>query len=706
MARPEKKRSRGTRPTAAPEREALEKPPSAVPLPGYLKYLQVGVILLFVVACAHGVLEVHSSTDTWIGLAAGRAIFSEPEFPVADTFSYTFNGDTWFNQNWLSHVYFWILYDYIGPDWVVYGTWFLGAITFVSVLLATRLRCGSWFAATLAAAVVAFATRDWLSARPATTQFACISVLWLALMALWSQGERRRWWPLLIILLDFLAWTHAHGSFIFGYMLIVMFLGCALLPWIARGIWGRQLDIQPGTALWQLGVVVALALVTAVLGIVLSPYGVDNFTHPLLVTESKVFRQVSEWRPPYLSANFPHVGRFWTAFGIAVAAPVIALILLAVDRATLAGAGAQNKRRSVRPWYLGAELTLFDIAAVAGGLYMVMFARRFAPIFYILSTPALVAWIMLIVRRMSAQMRLMARAGLVFAACIAAVALGKWTFQLARHELYTINPPDRHYNLLERVTRFDHTPQEALEFISHNKLSVNVMAEWTQAGLIMFFAPTAKVFIDGRSQQVYDEKHYLLYTALLNFPPEHESKVVELLASKGTEMVLLRRTPATMRLMNAVAHAKDWHIIYRSQYAFMFVQRDGRFEQTLAMRERAGDLWWPDTPEGLAARGRLLVTTEPAETVRGAALGMAAIERKPEVGLAGYAWICGAMLRDARADEALEYLRTERARLATRPPDMRQDVHAALLKEIARCEQYVGNWKAAQRRGTAPARQP
>jgi hypothetical protein len=162
----------------------------AAALPSWTK---AGTALFFLAACVYGVLEVHYSTDTWIGLAAGRQILSSPAFPKTDTFSYTFHGQTWFNQNWLSHVFFWLLYDRIGPSAVVIGTWTVGVGLFACVLLATKLRSGSWTAAMLAAAIVAVATRDWLRVRPATIQFFLLALLWLSVSALLSQGARRRW---------------------------------------------------------------------------------------------------------------------------------------------------------------------------------------------------------------------------------------------------------------------------------------------------------------------------------------------------------------------------------------------------------------------------------------------------------------------------------------------------------------------------------
>ena len=313
-------------------------------------------------------MRVHFSTDTWIGLAAGRQILTEPQFPKNDTFSYTFNGKIFFNQNWLSHVYFWLLYNYISPNAVILGTWAVGFGIFTLVLLATRLRCGSWLAATLTAALVAIASRDWLSARPATIQFFFFASLWLCLSALISQGERRRWWAVALLLPVFAGWTHAHGSFVFGYLLLAMFLACALAPrafawFLAWQNFSPVAGLRISVTNRQLVAIIVIAVLTGVLGFALSPYGVENYTHPLKVTESAVFRQVGEWFPPYAASPvptleaflvrlglmqpgpptpspFPPVERFWLALVVAVSFPLVALILRLFSRAGPRPAGA------------------------------------------------------------------------------------------------------------------------------------------------------------------------------------------------------------------------------------------------------------------------------------------------------------------------------------------------------------------------------
>ena len=204
----------------------MDIPQSNSYLPKWTKpILLIGPIALFLFATAYGVLEVHSSTDTWIGLAAGRQILNSDEFPTTDTFSFTFNGKPWYNQNWLTHVFQYWLYSKIAPNAVVYGTWTLAALVFFFTLLAAYWRSGTWIGATLAAAVVALGCRDFLSARPATTGFFCIAALWALICAVEGQRGKTRWWPIALLLPLMLVWGNAHGSFVFGYGVLALWVG-------------------------------------------------------------------------------------------------------------------------------------------------------------------------------------------------------------------------------------------------------------------------------------------------------------------------------------------------------------------------------------------------------------------------------------------------------------------------------------------------
>jgi hypothetical protein len=609
-------RTREGEPAVGPRSGAGLAASSDIVSPWLLRLAWAGVVLFFVAACAWGVLEVHYSTDTWIGLAAGRQIMTEPRFPKADTFSYTFYGQPWFNQNWLSHVFFWSLYSSLGSTALVIGTWAVSVGTFTLVLGATWFRSRSWLAAFLAAAMVAIASRDWLSIRPATIQFFFLAAAWISLSALLGQGERRRWWPIAFLLVVFGIWPHAHGSFVIGFAMLGLFLGCAA----AAGLLGRIWPAEAAISLPQGIAMACVGVVTAILGVVLSPYGIENFTHSFKVVESDVFRQVGEWLPPYRPGQFPGVTRFWIFLAVAGTSPLVLMVLRGLDRQPAArraeeadsATAASRRRRSRREskalrsdraaqasnaQMVGLHALFFDLASVGIGLYMAMFARRFAPLFYIVATPVLVSWIVLLARPLSLRMRRFCWTALMLGAWVGGLASVVVTSYYAHRELAVGVPHDSKYDLLDRVTLNFNTPQPALEFLRRNGLKPNVMTEWKTAAAIMFEVPGARVFIDGRAQQVYDEGHFLTYTTLLRDPPPSAEFVAGVLDRSKTEAILLPKWKTLLRLGELVNREPEWVRVLDEPKSAIWVRRESPLLDELIRRERAGDLWWPDYPE-------------------------------------------------------------------------------------------------------------
>ena len=288
---------------------------------------------------------------------------------------------------------------------------------------------------------------------------------------------------------------------------------------------------------------------------------------------------------------------------------------------------------------------LFDLGSVIVGFSMVMFARRFAPLFYILSAPVLALWTVTLVRGLSADLQRRLR-GLVLLAIWPALAMTVYvTATRAYEELVTNVQTDADYSLLHRVTRFDVSLRNTIDFLSKNKLSASALVEWTQAGPMMFYAPTVKVFIDGRSQQVFDEEHYLLQMWIMNFSDSDEGRVLERLKAFGTDLVALRKTPAARRLTLALSRSPDWALVMGAPQEVVFVRRKTPLIEEMGRRERAHDLWWPDCAEAEAGRGLLLMVTEPTDPDRAIALWRAAVARDPTVGVQCYQWMTS-VLRD------------------------------------------------------------
>jgi hypothetical protein len=644
--------------------------------------LAAGPVLLFAAAVSYGVAECHSSTDTWIALATGRYILTEWEVPRVDPFSYTFAGQPWFNQNWLSHVLFYWLYDRISPSAVILGTWVMNAAMFVLVLLAIRVRSGSWLASWIGASFVALGGYGYLSARPASVGFLLLASLMAILSALAAPGLKKRGWAALLSLPLFGVWGCAHGTFFFGYGLVGLFVGCWLVTRIFK-------PLAASGSLRQVAVLTGATALAAVLTIILGPYGFENFTHPLKVAESEVFRTVNEWLPPYRYAKYPPVWAFWASLAVASFSLVVAFVtwlLTLVFRE--AGKAARQRAKMPRD---ARRMGLFDIAVVLVGLYMALWARRFAPLFYILAAPTIVTAIVVLTARTRDLLRRQWRVGLLVGSWLGALGVGLASTLKAHADFVAPYANQPEMGLLERSARYERVPRPAIEFLRKNDLPVNLMTEWTMAGVVMLQAPNVKVFIDGRSQQVYDEAHYLKYMAMLSRDARTLGIAMEILDQSGTDAVLLRSGGTTVGLIRTLAESDDWTVVLDApgRAWVLFLKRSSAVFEQLVRLDGAGQAWWPSLPQAEISRGNRAQLMYPPDFDRALQHYRAALGQSPAFGLIYYSEMARLWIRQNRAREAGMYFRREAERFRTPVSGENERMRRALLRQIDRCVQML-----------------
>ena len=167
---------------------------------------------------------------------------------------------------------------------------------------------------------------------------------------------------------------NAHGSFIFGYGLLGMFVGC----WVVTQFVKRF--AMPAS--WaQIIAICCVTFLALILTLVFGPYGFSNFTHPFLVGQSDIFRQVAEWHPAWefnLGSGLP-VWPFW-----------VGVIVVTVSLVTAGLAGGLARITQGAPLSAKDDLprfTVFDVLLVLLGLYMAVRYRRFASLCFIVSSP-------------------------------------------------------------------------------------------------------------------------------------------------------------------------------------------------------------------------------------------------------------------------------------------------------------------------------
>lgn len=486
-------------------------------------------------------------------------------------------GRPWYNQNWLTHVIQYWLYDRISPDAVIYANWIVGIALFSLVSMAAYWRSGALCGSILAAAITAFGCRYFLTPRAATVGFFCAALLWALICALEHHDKRRRLWPIICTLPLLLFWGNTHGSFVFGYSVI----GLYLLHWIAMKLLRRSTRIEPFQVV-LLGVFVILALI---LTIIIGPFGINNFTHGEKVAASPIWRDVAEWQPPYVAGKiFPFVTRFW-------------LILSGVAACFLICVAVHLVRRDITPNSVSRgrsiQISVFDIAVVVISLLMTLWARRFAPLFFIFA-PTFVLLLMLktATRFQDSRVRVI-RYCLSSAAGLAGIALGTDTVLGTWDALVTEYKSSPHLGLLERATLYDIVPHESFVFINKNGLELRLLTEWPLAGAVMLHAPGAKVFIDGRAQQVYDESHYREYKALFMTPDAPPAYVAHVLDASQTDSVLLRNWEHGANLRKILEQSKNWAPVLATPDYRLYLRRGGAALERLGKLIQCNEDWWP-----------------------------------------------------------------------------------------------------------------
>ena len=226
--------------------------------------------------------QIFHDGDTWWHLAAGGWMLDHQAVLRRDVFSFTFAGQPWDAQEWLSEV-----------------------------LMALAFRTGSWnglhllfgFALAATAAIVAGSVRARIAAPPALlismVGLACLSgsvlarphLLALPLLAVWTmellraRAQRRApgGWLVAVMLL----WANLHGSFAFGLALTLAF--------------GLEAVIENRAALKGWGIFFFACVIAALV----TPQGLHGLLFPFQLLVMGSIRNIGEWAPTSLTELTP-----------------------------------------------------------------------------------------------------------------------------------------------------------------------------------------------------------------------------------------------------------------------------------------------------------------------------------------------------------------------------------------------------------------
>jgi len=291
--------------------------------------------------------------DFWWHLAAGQIVAESGAIPAVDPFSFTRGGQPWTDQAWLAQVILYALYRPKASLGLLSG---LPLVIFVHALAVTAgytlvmlaaLRAADGqsrpasLATLLAAAVSVF---NW-NVRPQTASFLLFGAV------VWALETHRtgRGWAMWVLPPVFALWANLHGGFMFGALLVGIYVVTRLVEDLAGA---RRVAAATAQAL-------AAATVSA-LALVLTPFGLLGSVRYILgLGQSRAVQDfVLEWMP--LSVR--------TLDGQIFLVVVILLLALAYIR------------RPAMPAYLPVALVIFASLS--------LYTRRAEPWFGMVAAPA------------------------------------------------------------------------------------------------------------------------------------------------------------------------------------------------------------------------------------------------------------------------------------------------------------------------------
>jgi protein-S-isoprenylcysteine O-methyltransferase Ste14 len=518
-------------------RAVLEERKLERAIPGYAAYRArtamflplPGLVDLFCLGLAASLLLRHTTftPDLWWHLALGEATLRDHAIPAVETFSWTAAGAPLASHSWLFDAIVAGLERASGLGLVE-----LAAVSVCAVLFRLIVEIGRAFGASdllAGAAALAFAVTSnaMLIARPQLVTYVFFAWLVVAHLRM-AKGSRQ----ILAAPLVLALWSNLHGGFLLG---IAFLLGVAaweqLEAW--RGRDGARTRARTLVGLAALGVVLAC----------LNPSGPRQFLNALENTPltDPVHTHIDEWLPPELG-SVPLLGP-----------SIVLALLLAI--------------------LVGAEASLYEIAALVGTLSLALSAWRNVPLFGIVGGPVLAAWATRVARRSAVVARIPEgrtsplAGGLVLTSVVA----------LGLAVLETAHPRD----LLAEPAVRERSPVAAAAWIEGAGLKGRMFNPYNWGGFLLWRLPAHRVLIDSRMLP-YRDLFLDAYLPIYLGNPGWRAKLAQL----GPDWAIVERSEARGRLAALLRVDPAWRLVHADDLALVFVRRGGPNEHLPAAVER------------------------------------------------------------------------------------------------------------------------
>lgn len=473
------------------------------------------------------------AADTLIHVKMGERIASEPGFPRDDVFSY---GETKpiESTQWLSEVILYLVYTRFGEPGLIGFKWILGLLSMILVFLCARMNGASRFTAHLGVLLTAVLIAYFLNMRP--RQFSLIFFP-LLLIFLHRLPRLPPFAPLFYLPFR-VAWLNMHGEVLLGDLLVLVFVGAALLERVFRHLPGA-LASQPLSAahLWFFLPVLLLLFPSNALNPYRPPAAGKAYAPTLPVHDL-----LTEWqRFQFLNPINRHVF-FYLIFALGV-------FLYAWRTASLREAG------------------IFGLF-----WFFPFYVQRTVPVTAVVTTPLVAAWLSRTCRPPSEPERGAGHSGpsvlvsalrkykhpLLLTCCPVAIAY-MFNVPFGWHIEQGLFDP-------ERRPRAVH-PVDAVHFIRLNRPPGRMYNDFDWGAYLIFHLyPDYQVALDARFTAVYREDYLQEAMNVMYGHPDWE----KFLDKHKVSWVLIKKNRPLYGLLD---RSRRWVWIYEDDWAAIFMRR-------------------------------------------------------------------------------------------------------------------------------------
>ncbi|HTY55219.1 MAG TPA: hypothetical protein VMB26_08465 [Candidatus Binataceae bacterium] len=498
------------------------------PLYSMLRHSPAFVMLAIVIADGSQLAD----PDLWNNLRAGQIILSTHHLTLYDSFSYTAFGHLWRNHEWLSQVALAATYNYLG----VFGLKLMkllcaaAIVSLISLALAETEASPRVQRAVLALTAVALLAQ--IQFRPQLASFVLLSLI-LVMLARDTYRSRAMLWPMVPI---FALWANLHGGYLVGIAAVFTYAAVVAAD-----------DLRHGVGFMRTARLIAIAA-GCTLATLANPDGIEiwrTVTHS--IADPLVHRGLAEWQP-----LLSRIMIEWRGYPLGV---IIYLLPLALFVAL------------VLSLFLAPSLDDVPLVAIAALFIVGAFVsvRNMALAVIVLSVP-LSRHLGMFLDAAPASFRADATEAEPTIAERARGIQVDGQFNPVLAIVLTIAIVLAGGLLSNRLTIDEHCPVGAVAFMQRHNLHGNLLSSYDWGNYLTWHtSPPSKIFIDGRSDQLFPPQVIRDYYDFYYASPRAQT----VLDQYPHDFVLLPPDADSFGLM---AKTPQWKLIYRDPDAALFAR--------------------------------------------------------------------------------------------------------------------------------------